>query len=271
MDQAIDIADVGKTFGVDGAESTVLALHNVTLSVARGEFLSIIGPSGCGKTTLLRIIAGLVPDYDGAVTISGKRVARPDSQIGMVFQEDSTFPWRTALENVAFGLEMRHVPKEQSARKGMSILDLVGLNGFEGHYPSSLSGGMKQRVAIARALILEPQILLMDEPFGALDEQTRIILGEQLLEIQAKLGQTIIFITHSIQEAVQLSDRIAVMTARPGRIKEVLKVDLPKPRGSDVISSDGFARVSATVWGMLREESLKGFEQSKQKTNSGRS
>jgi NitT/TauT family transport system ATP-binding protein len=270
MDQAIDIVDVGKKFGADGAESLMPALHNVTLSVARGEFLSIIGPSGCGKTTLLRIIAGLAPDYDGAVTISGKRVSKPDSHIGMVFQEDSTFPWRTALENVAFGLEMRKISKEESTRKGMEMLDLVGLTGFEGHYPAALSGGMKQRVAIARALILEPQILLMDEPFGALDEQTRIILGEQLLDIQAKLGQTIIFITHSIQEAVQLSDRIVVMTARPGRIKEIIQVQLPKPRGADVISSDGFARVTAMVWSMLREESLKGFEQSAQKTNSGR-
>ncbi|HEY3305618.1 MAG TPA: ABC transporter ATP-binding protein [Candidatus Binatia bacterium] len=271
MDQAIGLVGVSKKFGLGNSEPQTPALHDVELSVAKGEFLSIIGPSGCGKTTLLRIIAGLVPEYDGAVAIAGKRVSSPDSQIGMVFQEDSTFPWRTALKNVAFGLEMRKVPPEQSIRKAMEMLDLVGLTGFEGHYPSTLSGGMKQRVAIARALILEPQILLMDEPFGALDEQTRIILGDQLLGIQAKLGQTIIFITHSIQEAVQLSDRIAVMTARPGRIKEVLKVDLPKPRGSEVISSDGFARVSAMVWGMLREESLKGFEQSTQKTNSGRS
>lgn len=266
MDQAIGLVGVSKNFALGSSESQTPALREVTLSVAKGEFFSIIGPSGCGKTTLLRIIAGLVPDYDGDVVIGGKRVSSPDSQIGMVFQEDSTFPWRTALENVAFGLEMRKVPKESRTRAGMEMLDLVGLTGFESHYPSALSGGMKQRVTIARALILEPRILLMDEPFGALDEQTRIILGEQLLDIQAKLGQTIIFITHSIQEAVQLSDRIAVMTARPGRIKEVIEVDLPKPRGSEVISSEGFARVAAKVWGMLREESLKGFEQSAQKT-----
>ncbi|HEY2989766.1 MAG TPA: ABC transporter ATP-binding protein, partial [Candidatus Binatia bacterium] len=241
MDQAIGFVGVSKKFGGGNSEPQTPALHDVRLSVAEGEFLSIIGPSGCGKTTLLRIVAGLVPDYEGDVKIGGKRVSSPDGQIGMVFQEDSTFPWRTALENVAFGLEMRKVPPEKCRRKAMEMLDLIGLNGFEGHYPSALSGGMKQRIAIARALILEPQILLMDEPFGALDEQTRIILGEQLLDVQAKLGQTIIFITHSIQEAVQLSDRIAVMTARPGRIKEVLDVPLSKPRGSEVISSDGFA------------------------------
>lgn len=260
MDKAVELIEVGKTFGLGDKDSGLKAVTDVTLSVSKGEFLSIIGPSGCGKTTLLRIIAGLVPEYEGEVRVNGGRVSAPHAQVGMVFQEDSTFPWRTTLENVAFGLEMHKVPKEERTPRCMRILDLVGLTGFEARYPTELSGGMKQRVAIARSLILEPEILLMDEPFGALDEQTRIILGEQLLLIQYKLRQTIVFITHSIQEAVQLSDRVAVMTARPGRIKAVVEVNLPKPRTSEVISSEAFVKVVAQVWGMLREESLKGFE-----------
>lgn len=260
MDNAVDLIEVSKTFGLGEDHSQVKAVTGITLSVRKGEFLSIIGPSGCGKTTLLRIIAGLVPEYEGEVRVNGERISAPHAQIGMVFQEDSTFPWRTTLENVAFGLEMLKAPREERIGRCKKILDLVGLKGFEDRYPAELSGGMKQRVAIARSLIMEPEILLMDEPFGALDEQTRIILGEQLLKIQEKLRQTIIFITHSIQEAVQLSDRVVVMTARPGRVKAALQVNLPKPRGSEVLSSETFAKTVAEVWGMLREESLKSFE-----------
>ena len=260
MDCVVELIEAGKTFGYSENGSVVKAVTGVALSVKKGEFLSIIGPSGCGKSTLLRIIAGLIPEYEGEVRVNGARISAPHPQVGMVFQEDATFPWRTALENVAFGLEMLNVAREERIRRCKKILDLVGLTGFEDRYPTELSGGMKQRVAIARSLILEPQILLMDEPFGALDEQTRIILGEQLMQIQDKLRQTIIFITHSIQEAVQLSDRVAVMTARPGRIKDVMAVNLPRPRSSEVIASDGFAKIVARVWSMLREESLKGFQ-----------
>jgi NitT/TauT family transport system ATP-binding protein len=260
MDSAVDLIEVGKTFGLGEDHFPVKAVTGITLAVRKGEFLSIIGPSGCGKTTVLRIIAGLVPEYEGEVRVNGERILAPHPQIGMVFQEDSTFPWRTTLENAAFGLEMLKTPREERIGRCKKILDLVGLKGFEDRYPAELSGGMKQRVAIARSLIMEPEILLMDEPFGALDEQTRIILGEQLVRIQEKLRQTIIFITHSIQEAVQLSDRVVVMTARPGRVKAVLQVDLPKPRSSEIISSEAFAKTVAEVWGMLREESLKSFE-----------
>src|SRR5918996_2433138 len=253
---------VSKTFGApDNGADRVKALDAVSVNVKDGEFFSIIGPSGCGKSTLIRIIAGLMPEYDGAVMIETERIQWPHRWIGMVFQEESTFPWRTTLGNVEFGLEMRDVPSAARRAKALEMLELVGLGGFEQRHPSELSGGMKQRVAIARALVMEPKILLMDEAFGALDEQTRIILGEELLKIRDKLGQTIVFVTHNINESVQLSDRVMVMTARPGRVKAVFNIDLPHPRDSTIIASDKFGRFVGPVWGTLREESLKGFKQ----------
>src|SRR6201988_5082585 len=174
----------------------------------------------------------------------------------MVFQEESTFPWRTTLGNREFGLELHGMSQDERRQKSREMIRLVGLSGFEQRYPSELSGGMKQRVAIARALVLEPKILLMDEPFGALDEQTRIILGEELLKIRDQLKQTIILVTHNINESVQLSDRVMIMTARPGRVKETVVVDLPQPRDSSIISSDRFGKLVAQVWGALREESI---------------
>jgi NitT/TauT family transport system ATP-binding protein len=233
--------------------------------VRQGEFFSIIGPSGCGKSTLLRIIGGLVPATSGEVTIENETVSGPHKSISMVFQEESTFPWRTTLANVEFGLEMRGAGVEARRGKSKDMIDLVGLSGFEQRYPSELSGGMRQRVAIARALVLEPKILLMDEPFGALDEQTRIILGEELLKIRDALHQTIIFVTHNINESVQLSDRVMIMTARPGRVKAIVDIDLPHPRDSSIIASDRFGKLVAQVWGALREESLKGFTQTEKR------
>ncbi len=256
------IKGVNKIFGAleDGSQP-VKALENVSLDVLEGEFYSIIGPSGCGKSTLLRIIGGLIPSYDGEAWVGSERIQGPHPWIGMVFQEESTFPWRTTLANVEFGLEMRGAKDNERKHKALEMIRLMGLRGFEGRYPSELSGGMRQRVAIARALVMEPKILLMDEPFGALDEQTRIILGEELLRIRDKLGQTILFVTHNINESVQLSDRVMVMTARPGRVKAVFKIDLPHPRDSSIIASERFGRLVGQVWGTLREESLKGFQQ----------
>lgn len=256
------IKGVNKIFGAleDGFQP-VKALENVSLEVREGEFFSIIGPSGCGKSTLLRIIGGLIPGYDGEVRVGNERIQGPHPWIGMVFQEESTFPWRTTLGNVGFGLEMHGVKVTERKKKALEMIRLVGLSGFEERYPSELSGGMRQRVAIARALVMEPKILLMDEPFGALDEQTRIILGEELLKIRDKLGQTILFVTHNIGESVQLSDRVMVMTARPGRAKAVFQIDFPHPRDSSIIASDQFGRLVGQVWGTLREESLKGFQQ----------
>jgi NitT/TauT family transport system ATP-binding protein len=267
----LTVNGISKTFGaLDNGTDGIIALSAVSFDVKDGEFVSIIGPSGCGKSTLIRIIAGLVPASDGEVTIGTDRVKSPHPWIGMVFQEESTFPWRTTLGNVEFGLEMRDVPSATRRAKAREMLDLVGLVGFEQRYPSELSGGMKQRVAIARALVMEPKILLMDEPFGALDEQTRIILGEELLKIRDKLRQTIVFVTHNINEAVQLSDRVMVMTARPGCVKAVFDIDLPHPRNSMIIASERFGRLVGQVWGTLREESLKGFRQTEKRDEGDR-
>jgi NitT/TauT family transport system ATP-binding protein len=263
----LTLRNITKVFGgADNGAGQVLAINDVSLDVNAGEFFSIIGPSGCGKSTLLRILGGLLPASSGELTVGSERVTGPHPWIGMVFQEESTFPWRTTLGNVEFGLEMHGVALRERREKAREMIRLVGLSGFEDRYPSELSGGMKQRVAIARALVLEPKILLMDEPFGALDEQTRIILGEELLRIRDQLKQTIILVTHNINESVQLSDRVMVMTARPGRVKSILNVDLAQPRDSSVIASERFGRLVAQVWSALREESIKSFKQSEQLT-----
>jgi NitT/TauT family transport system ATP-binding protein len=257
---------VSKVFGAaDNGAEQVVAVNDVSLAVESGDFFSIIGPSGCGKSTLLRIIGGLLDPSSGELTVGGEPVKGPHPWIGMVFQEESTFPWRTTLGNVEFGLEMRGVAQNERRKKAKEMIGLVGLSGFESRYPSELSGGMKQRVAIARALVLEPKILLMDEPFGALDEQTRIILGEELLRIRDQLKQTIILVTHNINESVQLSDRVMVMTARPGRIKTVVPIDLPHPRDSSIIASDRFGKLVGQVWGALREESIRSFKQTEKR------
>jgi NitT/TauT family transport system ATP-binding protein len=262
----LTLCNVHKAFGSpDNGLDQVRALENVSLEVHAGEFFSIIGPSGCGKSTLLRIIGGLLSASDGELIVGEEKVTGPHSWIGMVFQEESTFPWRTTMGNVEFGLEMHGVPQRERRHKAQEMIRLVGLSGFEQRYPAELSGGMKQRVAIARALVLEPKILLMDEPFGALDEQTRIILGEELLRIRDQLKQTIVLVTHNINESVQLSDRVMVMTARPGRVKEIIAIDLPHPRDSSIIASDRFGRLVGQVWSALREESIRSFKQTEQR------
>lgn len=266
----LSIRHISKEFGnPDDGLATVPAVDNVSVEVRQGEFFSIIGPSGCGKSTLLRMIGGLVSVSSGELSIENDLVAGPHKSIAMVFQEESTFPWRTTLANVEFGLEMRGVAAEVRRKKARDMIQLVGLSGFEQRYPSELSGGMRQRVAIARALVLEPKILLMDEPFGALDEQTRIILGEELLKIRDALKQTILFVTHNINESVQLSDRVMVMTARPGRVKSIVDIDLPHPRDSSIIASERFGKLVAQVWGGLREESLKSFRQTESNVQGG--
>jgi len=262
----LTLRNVSKFFGdADNGSEQVVAINDVSLDVSAGEFFSIIGPSGCGKSTLLRIIGGLLTASSGELTVGSDKVNGPHPWVGMVFQEESTFPWRTTLGNVEFGLEMRGVAQDQRRQKSREMIRLVGLSGFEERYPSELSGGMKQRVAIARALVLEPKILLMDEPFGALDEQTRIILGEELLRIRDQLKQTIMLVTHNINESVQLSDRVMIMTARPGRVKEVVPIDLPHPRDSTIIASDRFGKLVGQVWGALRDESIKSFKQAEQR------
>lgn len=254
---ALVLDHVSKAYAT--GDGGVLAVADISIKVPEGEFLSIIGPSGCGKSTLFRILGGLVDDWSGMVLVNGKPVATADRAIGMVFQEDSTFPWRTVLENVEFPLEVSGVGKAERRERARYFLELVGLQGFENRYPAQLSGGMRQRTAIARTLAYEPRILLMDEPFAALDEQTRLLLGDKVLQLHSKLNQTTVLITHNITEAVQLSDRVAIMTYRPGRIKRVLDINLPRPRSSEIVSSEQFGRYVASIWGDLREEASKGL------------
>ena len=228
MNYKLEVRNVTKAYISE--EGEIKALEDINLDVKPGEFLCIIGPSGCGKTTLLRMIAGLEYPTSGEIILDGKEVKGPSSDRGMVFQEFSLFPWRTVLKNVEFGLQMRNIKSKERHAIAERYIELVGLRGFEKHYPYELSGGMKQRVAIARALATEPSILLMDEPFGSVDAQTRNILQEELLQIWKRTEKTIIFVTHSVDEAVYLADRVVVMSARPGRIVECIDIDIERPR-----------------------------------------
>src|SRR5260370_15333999 len=243
----------------DAADETITALDHVSFDVAQGEVLSVIGPSGCGQSTVFNIIGGLTDADEGRVSVEGQPVSGPPPAIGMVFQEESTFPWRTVVENIAFPLEIAGEAKDERVARAREYLALVGLQGFERHYPAELSGGMRQRVAIARTLASRPKILLMDEPFAALDEQTRFLLGDKVLQIQQKLAQTTLLVTHTIAQAVQLSDRVVVMTYRPGRVKQVVAIDLPRPRTSEVAGSVAFQAFVAEIWNDRREEASRGM------------
>jgi NitT/TauT family transport system ATP-binding protein len=253
----LDVEHVTKRFAT--RDGPVTAVEDVSFSVAPGEFVSIIGPSGCGKSTLFNIIGGLIGDYAGRVMVAGEAIAGTHSAIGMVFQEESTFPWRDVLENVAFPLEIAGVAKAERLARAAELVRMVGLSGFERRLPAELSGGMRQRVALARTLASQPRILLMDEPFAALDEQTRLLLGDKVLQIQQTLAQTTLLITHNLTEAVQLSDRVLVMSYRPGRLKRSVDVRLPHPRDSEVVSSDAFGHYVAEIWQDLREEASRGI------------
>jgi NitT/TauT family transport system ATP-binding protein len=251
------VDDIVMRFG--SAEDGVTALDNVSFTVAPGEFLAVIGPSGCGKSTLFNIIGGLLGGYDGRVAVAGEKVYGPHASIGMVFQEESTFPWRHVVDNVAFPLEIAGMAKRERIERARHFVSMVGLDGFEKRYPAELSGGMRQRVSMARTLASEPKILLMDEPFASLDEQTRLLLGDKVLQIQQQLNQTMLLITHNITEAVQLADRILVMSYRPGRVKRMVDIKLPRPRTSEIVSSEAFGRYVAQIWADLREEASRGL------------
>ncbi len=253
------VDDIVKKF--ETPDGVLTALDHVSLSLQPGEFLGVIGPSGCGKSTLFNIIGGLLDGYDGSVRVAGERVNGPHPAIGMIFQEESTFPWRTVIDNVAFPLEIAGLPKAERYERARHFVSLVGLSGFERRYPSELSGGMRQRVSMARTLAAEPKIMLMDEPFASLDEQTRLLLGDKVLQIQQTLKQTTLIITHNITEAIQLSDRVLVMTYRPGRVKRIVDIDLPRPRTSEIVSSEAFGHYVAQIWGDLREEASRGLRE----------
>jgi NitT/TauT family transport system ATP-binding protein len=237
---AVELAGVGKVFN-PGRAGEVVALTGVDLTIESGQFVTLIGPSGCGKSTLLRLVADLIPPSAGTITVAGKpaRTARLDQEYGIAFQQAGLFDWRTVQRNVELPLELRGTGRKQRRERAREMLDLVGLADFAKHYPPQLSGGMQQRVAIARALAVHPPLLLMDEPFGALDEMTRERLQDELLRICARTGTSTIFVTHSIPEAVYLSDRVVVMSPRPGRITDVIRIDLG-PRSEATRQSAGF-------------------------------
>ncbi len=260
----LTVDDIVKRF--ETPDGVLTAIDHVSLSVAPGEFVGVIGPSGCGKSTLFNVIGGLLDGYDGTVKVAGERVRGPHPAIGMIFQEESTFPWRNVLDNVAFPLEIAGLPRAERYDRARHFVKLVGLDGFERRYPAELSGGMRQRVSMARTLAAQPKILLMDEPFAALDEQTRLLLGDKVLQIQQQLKQTTLLITHNITEAVQLSDRIVVMTYRPGKVKRMVEIKLPRPRSSEIVSSEAFGRYVAQIWSDLREEASRGLDDEESRT-----
>jgi NitT/TauT family transport system ATP-binding protein len=267
---ALQVCNVSKRF--ETQDGPVTAVDDISFDVRPGEFVSVIGPSGCGKTTLFNIIGGLLKSYDGQILFDGEKRRHGDRTVGMVFQEESIFPWRTTLQNIAFPLETAGVPVKQRLDVARHFTRLVGLEGFENRYPSELSGGMRQRTAIARTLAFNPKILLMDEPFASLDEQTRLLLGDKVLQIHRELQQTTLLITHNLSEAVQLSDRVLVMTYRPGRIKRIVDIDLPRPRSSAVVGSEQFGRLVGMIWDDLREEASRGMDDAESRSlppNSG--
>ncbi|ANN19692.1 ABC transporter ATP-binding protein [Amycolatopsis orientalis] len=248
MTAKISLRSVTKTFG------DLTALDDVSLDIEDGTFLSLVGPSGSGKSTLLDLLGGLADPTSGEVLIDGKPVNGPGLDRGVVFQQYALFPWRTARANVEFGLEGGTLGKRQRAERAREFLDLVGLSGFEDHLPHQLSGGMKQRVAIARSLAYDPDVLLMDEPFAALDSQTRELLQEELRRIWGRTGKTIVFITHSIEEAVYLGQKVAVLTSRPGRLKDVVDIDLGDRANDDLRSAPAFVAHRHRLWELLHDE-----------------
>jgi NitT/TauT family transport system ATP-binding protein len=247
----LSLVGLGKSYAT--ADGELVAVDDVSFDVGRREIVSVIGPSGCGKTTLFNIVGGLLDEHRGEVLVEGG-CRSPKCRIGMVFQEESNFPWRTALRNVALPLEVAGIGRAERQDRARALLRLVGLEGFENRYPHELSGGMRQRAAIARTLAFEPHILLMDEPFASLDSQTRLLIGDEVLRISEQLGQTILLVTHNLTEAVQLSDRVIVLTRRPARVRCTIPIGLPRPRSSEIVGSPEFARLVGQVWHELRAE-----------------
>jgi NitT/TauT family transport system ATP-binding protein len=254
----ISLSQVTKVFPAIGSQAPVHALGPVDLEILRGEFFSVVGPSGCGKSTLLDVLAGLSSATEGRAAFNGATLdgVVPDG-VGVVFQQDASFAWLTVWDNVAFGLRRRGLDKSEMRRRVDQAVSFMGLGGFAQAYPAQLSGGMRQRVCIARTLVLEPELLLLDEPFGSLDQQTRLLMGDELLRIWRETGATVVLITHSLDEAAMLSDRIGVMSARPGRFIDVVQTGWPRDRDSRIVSDDRFGGITARLWNHLREESLR--------------
>jgi NitT/TauT family transport system ATP-binding protein len=250
----LELRNVDMVFGA--GEGRVQAVKDVSLHVQPGEFVSLIGPSGCGKSSLLGVVAGFTKPTSGSATLNGIPIKKPSSERGVVFQQYSLFPWMNVRKNVEFGLRMSGTPRKQREEVARSLLKLAGLSGFAEHYPDQLSGGMKQRIGIVRALATSPEVLLMDEPFGALDTQTRAVMQEILTDMWQQFRISVLFITHDIEESVFLSDRVYVMTARPGRIKAEMKTPLPRPRTAEMTALPAFGELVNELKALIREESL---------------
>jgi NitT/TauT family transport system ATP-binding protein len=251
LDGTVEVAGLNHVYDTNGQQLKVLA--DISLEVASGRFVSIVGPSGCGKSSLLMMLAGLMRPSEGTILAAGKLIHQPDpTRIGVVFQDASLYPWLSARANVEFPLSLRGVDKATRRARALDALALVGLENFAENYPNELSGGMKQRVSIARGLVQDPPILLMDEPFAALDEQTRITMGDELLRIWDRTRKTVIFVTHGLSEAIYLSDEVLVMSGRPGRILDRVAIDLPRPRSLEIMASPRFAELRDQLWQQIR-------------------
>ena len=235
----------------------LLAVDGATLVIDEGEFVAMVGPSGCGKTTLLNALDGLIPISSGSLTLRGRPITAPGRDRAMVFQQPSLLPWRTVVGNIAYGLEIQHIDKREARERARGFVELVGLAGFEDSYPLELSGGMQQRVNLARALAVDPEVLLLDEPFAALDAQTRETMQLELLRVWSETRKTALFVTHDIVEAVYLADRVFVFTARPGRVKEVVRVDLERPRDLRIKLDPRFVAIQTRIWDSIREEATR--------------
>ncbi len=254
----VALRGVTRIFPATATQRQVRALGPIDLDLMRGEFFAVVGPSGCGKSTLLEIIAGLNRPSEGTITLEGKPVdGEVPHGVGVVFQEDASFPWLNVRNNVAFGLRQTALDSSEIARRIDHAIGFMGLTQFAGHYPAQLSGGMRQRVCIARTLVQRPQLILLDEPFGALDQQTRLLMGDELLRLWRETGATILLITHALDEAAMLADRIGVMSARPGRILEIVETHWPRERDSRIVTDPSFGLITARLWQLLRVESLK--------------
>lgn len=263
VDSAIILRNVSKRF-VTPTGTAFTALQGVNLSVAPGEFCAVVGPTGCGKSTTLALISGLEPPSRGEVTVLGAPVSGVGRSVGYMFQRDAVFPWKTVLDNVAAGPRFRGMKGSEANDRARSWITRVGLAGFEGHYPHQLSGGMRKRVALAQTLITEPRVLLMDEPFSALDVQTRALMENELLDLWAATGASVVFVTHDLEEAVALADRVVVITAGPGTVKAVYPVDLPRPRNiQEIRFLPEFMQIYQEIWSSLKDEVLVSYERTK--------
>jgi NitT/TauT family transport system ATP-binding protein len=254
----VTLRGVTKVFPAAAGGKEVHALGPIDIEIRKGEFFAVVGPSGCGKSTLLELIAGLTAPTEGEIEFEGRAIGQnvPDG-VGVVFQEDACFSWLTVRENIEFGLRQKDLAPEEKARRAAAVIEMMGLSEFARSYPAQLSGGMRQRVCIARTIVAEPRLILLDEPFGALDQQTRLLMGDEVLRLWRQTGATVFLITHALDEAAMLADRIVVMSARPGKVIDLVETDWPRARDSRIVERENFGALTSRLWKTLREESLK--------------